>query len=88
MSIQDLIETLQDAQAQGVHTVEVHTQSHYPLKGGIANVRVLDGTLAIACSNMDEYGSGKAWDDPETEGCVECGGPVSDPDDELCRCCI
>lgn len=42
--------------------IEVHIQPTYPLKCTIRNVRKLNGTIAIACSDGTEYGDHDAWE--------------------------
>tara|TARA_R100000951_G_scaffold58047_1_gene48734 strand:- start:576 stop:806 length:231 start_codon:yes stop_codon:yes gene_type:complete len=71
MQINDLIELLQDAADQGITDVEVHTQINYPLKGGVYNVRVLDGKVAIAAGTQREYGDKAAWIEDDSSDCDE-----------------
>lgn len=47
--------------------IEVHQQMTYPLKGSLANVRLLNGKLALASGTASEYGDGEAWEEPEWE---------------------
>ncbi len=86
MNIQDLIEALTDAADQGITDVEIHTQPNYPLKGGIANVRVLKGKVTLATTACGEYGDSAAWNDADLddddETCPDCGRDCADLDDD------
>ena len=95
MRITDLIEFLEIAAENGTTDIEIHFQQNYPLKGGLANARILDGKVALAVAPGGEYGEKRAWlsaDDPFDEDprfCVTCG--YDDPefinwDDSCDRC--
>ena len=92
LNITDLIEILEDAADQGLTDVEIHFQPQYPLKGRLANARILDGKMTLAVDYGSEYGSKRAWDDPEEdeECCDACDGPLtSDGEyaDGVCYAC-
>lgn len=70
MSIDELIDNLESIKEElpdgGEAEVDVHYQSNWPLLGGVANVRELNGTAAIAISGGDEYGTKAAWEDSDS----------------------
>ena len=90
VSIEELRDLLDQAEAQGVETIEVHTQPNYPLKGKLANARILGTTLALAVT-CTEYGSEAAWADADLDcACADCGDTldtVAEIEDGLCECC-
>lgn len=88
MNINELIEALQSAADRGITKVECHFQQNYPLKGTLANARMLDGKMTIAVGTGGEYGDAKAWDDAEESECCECGDPLIDEESELCEDCL
>ena len=67
MRLGDLLDALGveydvDCEAIGL-VVELHQQPNYPLKGQVANVRILDGKIAIASGPANQYGSQEAWEE-------------------------
>ena len=68
MLLDDLIRQLQDLQEEAevneINYVDVfvHYQPNWPLKARITNIRLMDGTLAIAVNDTGEYGDREAWE--------------------------
>jgi hypothetical protein len=63
--IEQLMELLEEAIEHQVTEIEVHFQQNYPLKGCLANARIMDGKLILASGEGTEYGSKEAWDQDE-----------------------
>lgn len=69
MRLGDLLDALGvdydvDCEAIGLE-VELHQQPNYPLKGEVANVRILDGKVAIASGPANQYGNKEAWEEED-----------------------
>lgn len=68
LNLEHLLENASGTDALALDAfVEVHQQMNYPLKGTLANAKLVDGTVQLASGAASEYGDKDAWEEDDGE---------------------